>query len=204
MDRKWALEVLARDFSASSTECEADEYMTLAEAFDEYGLEYEDDADDTIDGFADSLRALAKSIRPSQSEIDEAVKVLSSGDYKVDRNLIILLLRVHGTIEEASKIVSMKTEDFKKKCCDFGIPTSHNEIKLFIVDVKTRASRDPGKEELIKAFVENDLVFVRVGKLYGVSDNAVRKWCKKYGIPTRKKELAKYMEEYRWLESNQR
>jgi hypothetical protein len=78
MDRKQALEVLARDFSASSTECEADEYMTLAEAFDEYGLEYEDDADDTIDGFADSLRALAKSIRPSQSEIDEAVKVLSS------------------------------------------------------------------------------------------------------------------------------
>lgn len=39
MDRKRALEVLARDFSASSTECEADEYMTLAEAFDEYGLE---------------------------------------------------------------------------------------------------------------------------------------------------------------------
>ena len=78
MDRKQALEVLARDFSAGNTECDADEYMSLAEAFDEYGLEYEDDADDTIDGFANSLRALAKSIRPSQSEIAEAIKVLSS------------------------------------------------------------------------------------------------------------------------------
>lgn len=78
MDRKQALEVLARDFSAGSTECDADEYMSLAEAFDDYGLDYEDDADGTIDGFADSLRALAKSIRPSQSEIDEAIKVLSS------------------------------------------------------------------------------------------------------------------------------
>lgn len=78
MDRKQALEVLARDFSAGSIECDADEYMMLTEVFDEYGLEYEDDADDTIDGFANSMRALAKSIRPSQSEIDEAIKVLSS------------------------------------------------------------------------------------------------------------------------------
>lgn len=78
MDRKQALEVLARDFSAGNTECDADEYMSLAEAFDDYGLDYEDDNDDTIDGFADSLRTLAKSIRPSQSEIAEAVRVLSS------------------------------------------------------------------------------------------------------------------------------
>ena len=30
MDRKQALEVLARDFSAGNTECDADEYMSLA------------------------------------------------------------------------------------------------------------------------------------------------------------------------------
>lgn len=78
MDRKQALEILAKEFSSSSIECDADEYMMLTEAFDEYGLEYEDDADDTIADFADSLRALAKSIRPSLSEIAEAIKVLSS------------------------------------------------------------------------------------------------------------------------------
>lgn len=78
MDRKQALEVLARDFSAGSIERDADEYMTLAEAFDDYGLDYEDDNDGTIDGFANSLRTLARSVQPSQSEIDEAVKVLSS------------------------------------------------------------------------------------------------------------------------------
>lgn len=31
MDRKQALEVLARDFSAGSIECDADEYMMLTE-----------------------------------------------------------------------------------------------------------------------------------------------------------------------------
>ena len=75
MDRKRALEVLARDFSAGIIECGVDEYMILAETLDDYGVQYNDD---NIDGFANSLRTLARSIQPSQSEIDEAVKVLSS------------------------------------------------------------------------------------------------------------------------------
>ena len=49
--------------------------MTLAEKFDDYGVQCDDS---TIDDFADSLLALAKSIRPSLSEIAEAIKVLSS------------------------------------------------------------------------------------------------------------------------------
>jgi len=31
--------------------------------------------------------------------------------------------------------------------------------------------------------------FVNIGKLYGVSDNAVRKWCKYYGLPYRKRDI---------------
>ena len=75
MDRKQALEILAKEFTSSSIECNADEYMTLAEKFDDYGVQC---GDSTIDDFADSLLALAKSIRPSLSEIAEAIKVLSS------------------------------------------------------------------------------------------------------------------------------
>ena len=75
MDRKRALEVLARDFSAGIIECGVDEYMILAETLDDYGVQYNDD---NIDDFANSLRALVKSIQPSQSEIAEAVRVLSS------------------------------------------------------------------------------------------------------------------------------
>lgn len=39
--------------------------------------------------------------------------------------------------------------------------------------------------------------FLTIGKMYNVSDNAIRKWCKKYGLPTRRaevKELRKEME----------
>ena len=31
--------------------------------------------------------------------------------------------------------------------------------------------------------------FVSIGKMYGVSDNAVRKWCKKYNLPYKKKDI---------------
>lgn len=29
--------------------------------------------------------------------------------------------------------------------------------------------------------------------MYGVTDNAIRKWCKKYNIPSTKKELREYL-----------
>lgn len=39
----------------------------------------------------------------------------------------------------------------------------------------------PKKEELIDLLSHNS--FLHVGKMYGVSDNAVRRWCDKYNIP---------------------
>lgn len=38
--------------------------------------------------------------------------------------------------------------------------------------------------------------FVRVGVKYGVSDNAVRKWCKLYGIPTIAKEIKEFINNF--------
>ena len=31
--------------------------------------------------------------------------------------------------------------------------------------------------------------FVQIGKDYGVSDNTIRKWCKGYGLPYKKKDI---------------
>ena len=44
-------------------------------------------------------------------------------------------------------------------------------------------SNKPDKETLIKDIYDLKGNFTRIGKKYGVSDNAVRKWCKKYEIP---------------------
>jgi uncharacterized protein YjcR len=38
-------------------------------------------------------------------------------------------------------------------------------------------------------FLVKKLPFTEIGRMYGVSDNTVRKWCKTYKIPYRKKDL---------------
>ena len=37
--------------------------------------------------------------------------------------------------------------------------------------------------------------FVQIGKLYGVTDNAIRKWCDKYNLPRKSSEIKKYSPE---------
>lgn len=37
--------------------------------------------------------------------------------------------------------------------------------------------------------------FVAIGKLYGVSDNAIRKWCKWENLPYKVKEIKSYSDE---------
>lgn len=45
----------------------------------------------------------------------------------------------------------------------------------------------PSKEELFELIQQN--TFISIGEKYGVSDNAVKKWCKGYNLPYRKKDL---------------
>lgn len=45
----------------------------------------------------------------------------------------------------------------------------------------------PSKEELEKLILEKP--FTEIGKMYGVQDNAVKKWCKNFGLPYRKQDI---------------
>lgn len=47
--------------------------------------------------------------------------------------------------------------------------------------VYVRKTIRPGKCELMEAIRNNS--FLKVGELYGVSDNAVKKWCRTYNLP---------------------
>lgn len=46
---------------------------------------------------------------------------------------------------------------------------------------------DRPDKELLQNLVKQ-LPFTRIGEMYGVTDNSVRKWCKKYGIPYKYRE----------------
>lgn len=45
----------------------------------------------------------------------------------------------------------------------------------------------PSKEKLNELI--HTLPFTKIGKMYGVSDNAIRRWCIKYNLPSKRKEI---------------
>ena len=50
----------------------------------------------------------------------------------------------------------------------------------------TRIVERPTAEELVKLLKANN--FTQVGKMFGVTDNAIRKWCRSYGLSDKAKD----------------
>lgn len=48
----------------------------------------------------------------------------------------------------------------------------------------------PSSREELKKLIRTES-FLAIGEKYGVTDNAVRRWCDKYGLPRRKKDIKK-------------
>lgn len=59
---------------------------------------------------------------------------------------------------------------------------------------KEKTKNIPPKEELEKYIYNTP--FTRIGEKYGVTDGAVRKWCKKYDLPYRRKDIIQYNNKY--------
>jgi group I intron endonuclease len=60
--------------------------------------------------------------------------------------------------------------------------------------LEDKAKNIPEKEKLI-----NDLLtysMLQIGKKYNVSDNAVRRWCKKYELPYKRKDIIEFRNNY--------
>ena len=52
----------------------------------------------------------------------------------------------------------------------------------------------PVNREELKSLIRNTS-FTSIGKMFGVSDNAIRKWCNKYNLPKKSTEIKKYSDE---------
>ncbi len=52
---------------------------------------------------------------------------------------------------------------------------------------KVATSEKPSKDKLLQLIREKP--FTEIGRMYGVTDNAIRKWCRKMGLPYTKREL---------------
>lgn len=55
------------------------------------------------------------------------------------------------------------------------------------LSIMQRKVERPDEDTLLEEIAQSS--FLAVGRKYGVSDNAIRKWCKSYNLPTKKKEI---------------
>ena len=74
-------------------------------------------------------------------------------------------------------------------CVDCGKLITKGAIRCKqCADLAQRKVDRPSKEELYDFLVENKGNFVAAGREYGVCDNTIRKWCKRYELPSHSKD----------------
>lgn len=114
-----------------------------------------------------------------------------NGDHYDNRieNLRIVCPNCHT---QTDTFGTKKLKKPKKKCIDCGceitsVSTRCRKCSALYNKQKQINPNKPSKEKLLELIKSNS--FVAVGKMFNVTDNNIRKWCKRYGLPCTKKEL---------------
>lgn len=120
----------------------------------------------------------------TNNNIDNLIVFVSNEDHTRYHHRNIMIKNEDGTH------FSPKRNPIKCKYCKKEFTPRETKVKYCSVEcckLNNRKTIRPNKEELEVLIKENS--FVKLGEMFGVSDNAIRKWCKNYGLPYKKKDL---------------
>ena len=79
-------------------------------------------------------------------------------------------------------------------CIDCGKEISRGAIRCISCEQARRHCEKPITREELKRLIRNTS-FTRIGEQFGVSDNAIRKWCDSYNLPRKVSDIKKYTNE---------
>lgn len=113
------------------------------------------------------------------------------GTYSAQRKYNIESLYINRTRNEIDKGIKDQgsIKIVGKNICPYCKSNLKSIRAKMCIECHMKKTREniPTKAELEK-YIYN-LPFTQIGEMYGVSDNAVRKWCKYYGLPYRRKDI---------------
>lgn len=103
-------------------------------------------------------------------------------------NLQLLCPNCHSQTENFGG-KNIKIEKEIHYCCICGkeLKTKDSHLCVDCASKKNRKTERPSKEELLNLI--KNTPFTKIGEMFGVSDNAVRKWCKQEGLSFLKKDI---------------
>lgn len=110
----------------------------------------------------------------------EMVQGINTGRYwKHDREYPIQ--DRYGYIKKLNREKHVGNGEQKSRyhCVDCGKEISYQSKRCTSCENKRRIHEKPISREGLKDMIRN-IPFVKIGKLFGITDNAVRKWCKWY------------------------
>ena len=123
--------------------------------------------------------------------IGEITVDFSKQDYSLLENRIALIKEKEKVKNSPKQKMKVKQEAYCSICGIKIYKYTKSGLCNDCARKKTRVVKErPNPHQLAKEIIETS--FVEVGRHYGVSDNSIRKWCKSYGIPHKKKELKKW------------
>lgn len=93
---------------------------------------------------------------------------------------------------EISEIITkLKTKQIRYcPTCNSIISQKAKHCSTCSSQINRKVEKRPTKEEL-KDLIRNKS-FLEIGRMFNVSDNAIRKWCASYGLPRYKNEVQNY------------
>ena len=71
--------------------------------------------------------------------------------------------------------------------------SSNSGLCIECSNLQSRVCERPSRQDL-KNLIRTT-PFTKIGKMFGVSDNAIRKWCDKFNLPQKAREIKKYSDE---------
>lgn len=100
--------------------------------------------------------------------------------------------------EERAEEIDKLVDDVKTHkiyyCKDCGVEVSSgNDCCPKCAHKKMRVVERPNREELKKLI--RSTPFTQIGKIFNVTDNSIRKWCKAEGLPSKVSEIKLYTDE---------